>query len=492
LLPASPKELRVKSTGLLDLTQFDSPTKVLKFAGKVKLIFEPGSKLVLGGGVLEFTDETQFAFERVLDEDLLLGSEREPRDLDNIRVKIIGRGNILMEENSVCQILENQFVGIETDLECDNITSITWRLFEQAKVQIGTSSRPGGSFQVGNTACQNGSSIDLTIILNGVGTAWEINRQGFMGLGVGMANKVSQFPNQWLVNCLENVFGVFINIPEGTFKHNQIRSGDEITASLLAIGPADQYSWTFDAIQAIILGGGNLVQITNCTDNQCNERMMQMDKNKMKPEMRDMLQEATDIMQRAEMMMEEAKEMMKHASVTRGPSKMNKLKDARDMMVRCRSMKDQAYRIMRNVTIPSINPVVQDTAGVIDNNLQVSIMSGKLLLIDTAKGAQPVSVSPQAFFNYLATLPHDSQNSPRSNIFRDQVAISTLGFIDDIGGTLVNPNIRRDLIQAILGVGGFNFAEHDHSLRIGATSLNLDNVSRAAVSVNELRGTQGL
>ncbi|MGE0206425.1 MAG: hypothetical protein AB7R69_01100 [Candidatus Babeliales bacterium] len=478
------KELRVKSTGLLDLSQFNTPSKVLQFAGKAKLVFEPGSKLVLGGGVLIFTDETQLAFERVLNEDLLLGSE--PVDLDPIRVKIVGRGNILMEEDSVCQILENQFVGIETDVICDNITSITWRLSEQATVEIGSQGRPGGALQVGNTLCQNGASIDLTIILDGLGTLWEINRQGFMGLGVGVANKVSQVPNQWLVNCLENVFTVSIDIRSGTFNHSQILTGDDIRASLLAVGPAQQYTLAFNPISAVILGGGNLVQITNCTNAVCNQRLKELDAQKVQPNIQDAVLKAQELIAQAEAMMEQAKAMMQKATITRGVSKIKNLKEARRIRKTSKSMKEEAYRITRNVIIPSIQPVVQDVAGVIDPNLQVSILSGRMLLIDTAKGAQPSSVSSQTYFDYLSTLPFDSQNSPRANIFRQEFTLSTVGYI--VGST-----IRRELIQTIRGVGGFNVADHDHSLRIGAIGINIDNAPPRALSSRiELRGTEGL
>jgi hypothetical protein len=483
------KELRVKSTGLLDLTQFNNQNKILNFAGNVRLIFEPGSRLVLGGGSIQFTDETQLAFERVLNENLLSGNSTS--DLDDIRVKIIGRGQIIMQEDALCQILQNAFVGIESDPECSLVTSITWLLNNQAKVQIGTDSRPGGVLQVGNATCQNGSSVDLTIILDGVGTLWEINRQGFMGLGVGVCDKASQIPNNWSVNCLENLALFAMNIEQGTFKHNQIRTGDVSTASLLAVGPSTAYTWTFDLTQAIILGGGNMVQITNCIDGDCviNRDIVMRDMlQKVSPEKRQMYMKASQMMTSAEKMLEEAKEMMKSA-VTRGGDKKEMLAKARDMMNRSNDMKAKAQKALRAVIISCINPVVQSTAGVINENLQVGIMSSKLLLEDKGQAAaQPILVSPQAYFNYLSTIPFDSQSSGLANIFRNQVQLSTIGFLDDIQGTLTNPNIRREDIQFIYGINGFNMADHDHSLSIGAVGIALNTESRALDQAFEVRG----
>lgn len=482
------KELRVKSTGLLDLTQFNNESKILRFAGNVRLIFEPGSRLVLGGGSIQFTDETQLSFERVLNENLITGTDINA--LDNVRVKISGQGQIVMEEDALCQILQNSFVGIESYPQCSLVTSITWLLNNQAKVQIGTDSRPGGAFQVGNTSCQNGASVDLTIILDGVGTVWEINRQGFMGLGVGMCDKASQIPNNWSVNCLENLALFVMNIEQGTFKHNQIRTGDVSTASLLAVGPSNAYSWTFDLTQAVILGGGNLVQITSCLENchiNGNEEIRAL-LQKMSPEKRQTYMQAAQIMTNAEKMLEEAKDMMKTA-VTRSGNKKEMLAQARDMMNRSRAMKEEAQKTIRAVTISCINPVVQSTAGMINANLQVGIMSGKLLLEDKGQAAaQPILVSPQAYFDYLSTIPFDSQSTGLANIFRNQVQLSTIGFLDDIQGTLTNPNIRREDIQFIYGINGFNMADHDHSLSIGAVGIALNTDSRALDQAFEVRG----
>ena len=52
-------EIRVASEGVLDLCSFTNKNQIVEFAGNVKLVFEPGAILVLGGGTLVFTDEAQ-------------------------------------------------------------------------------------------------------------------------------------------------------------------------------------------------------------------------------------------------------------------------------------------------------------------------------------------------------------------------------------------------------------------------------------------------
>ncbi|MEX0939826.1 MAG: hypothetical protein WDZ41_00525 [Candidatus Babeliales bacterium] len=472
------QEFRVKSTGMLDLTQFDTDNKILQFAGNVQVVFEPGAQLILGGGTLSFTDQTRWTFQNVLDSDLVAGME--PRDLDDIRVKLIGDGFITMDENATMLLLENQFFGIETSPICDSTTSITWLLNDQSAIYIGTQEEAGGSFQIGNTRCEQDATIDFTLILDGVGTVFEINRQGFLGLAVGMANKASVIPNEWLVNCLENVTSIAIDIREGTFNHNQIVTGDSSNAALLALGPSDAFTLLFNLNDSVIRGGGNLAFIESCVDDMCDEIIKRdQEVDRLPADARVLFLQAQEMMQNATEMMEQAKQMM-FSMITRGPNR-EKIREAQNLMRSGRNLKVHARTVMRNVIISSINPTVQNTAGQISANLEAGIMAGKLLLRDTSKPAQPVNVGPQAFFDYLTTTPFDTQNSPRANVFRDQIELSTVGFVD---GT----SIRRELIQFILGTNGFNMVDHDHSLRLGALGINLNDVSRDINQAIELRG----
>ena len=264
------RELRVQSGGVLDLSQFTEDTMVLEFAGNARLVLEPGARVILGGGVLSFTDETRLIFERVLDDDALQGTS--PADLDPIRVKFIGTGRVVLEEASSCLVSEQTVVGIESDPTCLPETDIEWVVLNQAKFQIGSAAEPGGAFQIGNTV-DNGAPVSFQLILfSGSGNSdalIEINREGFMGLGIGVASKVGgDSPNEWLVGNLFNVQSVRFELRAGTFKHNQIFSGGftlpfaDPQGSLLAIGAAesDAFDFVFDRVNMNIVGGGNMIQ----------------------------------------------------------------------------------------------------------------------------------------------------------------------------------------------------------------------------------------
>src|SRR5690606_1963443 len=152
------------------------------------------------------------------------------------------------------------------------------------------------------------ATVDVTFIIDGVGTLFQINRQGFFGMGVGMANKVSSIPNEWLVNCLENVTQVTFDIREGNFSHNQIVSGNENTAALLAIGPAESYTFNFDVADSRILGGGNMVLLTDCLDDMCDDLLRaDADFSNMPRDAQTMLAQAQRMMEEATAMMQEAK-----------------------------------------------------------------------------------------------------------------------------------------------------------------------------------------
>jgi hypothetical protein len=477
------KEFRVKSTGTLDLSQFDTPQKQLEFAGNVLVVFEPGARLVMGGGTLIFTDNAQLTFENVLDSQLY--SQSLPSNLDDIRVKFSGTGRILFNENAQMILLNQQFVGIETDPECSLITSLTLELQDQAKVFIGSESQPGGAFQVGNTTDQEGACIDFTLLINGVGARFEINRQGFVGFGVGIADKGSRFPSDWLVNCLENVNSVVIDIQEGTFDHNQIRSSAADTAALLAIGPANSYSWTFDLVDSVILGGGNLVLLDSCTFGSLPTVR--------DPEMQKKMNSAQEMMNEAEAIIQKAKEMMQMFTRSSNADHMNEVMDS---LKDGQQLKMRAKKIMRDVISVSIHPIVTDTAGEL-GTYQASIMAGKLLLRDhgvlnnnpgvsvVGNIQSLIGVSSQALFNYLMTLPYASQTTPRANIFRDQVELSTVGYV-------FGTEIRREDIQFIVGTNGFNDVDHDHSLRIGAVGINLNDTGGNDLNnIIEIRGSDG-
>lgn len=262
-----PKELRIKSGGTLDLSQFDNANRILSIGGQVTLVAEPNSRIIMNGGNLEFTDDAVFLIDRVLDGNLLTGTV-SPTDLDNARVILSGVGGISMRENARMFIPQGGYFSVETLPFCNLNTTIEWELLDQARIQIGTQDAPGGSFQIGNTVTQEAGNIDFFLTLQGQHALFQLDRSGFFGIGVGMVNNFSasdnefiQNPNGWRVGCLSNIRTFSVAINEGTFQHNQILDGFDAEASLLAIGNTGSYTFFFDPASSTIRGGGNMVRV---------------------------------------------------------------------------------------------------------------------------------------------------------------------------------------------------------------------------------------
>jgi hypothetical protein len=253
------KEIRVKSTGVLDLSMFDAENKIIAFDGNLSLVFEPGAKWVVGnGGTVEFREETKVVFEDILNPNSLSGTNLT--DTDDVRVHITGSAKINMIEHASILIDDQVLVGIETDPVCSLVTTITWTLLNQSQFMIGNDSQPGGSLQIGDTQDNIGGSISFDLVLNGIGTMFQVNRQGFLGFGVGIVNKRSTVADEWSVDVLNNCSHIGINLVEGIFRYNQIFPGDndQGLASLWVVGPCNDYSFVFNRINSRILGGANI------------------------------------------------------------------------------------------------------------------------------------------------------------------------------------------------------------------------------------------
>lgn len=258
IFSTTPKELRVKSTGTLDLSAFTNANQILSIGGQLELIMEPGSRIIMGGGILLFTDESRFFIDPTYDQDRPLGTT--VASTDDIRVKMSGTGNVIMNEGSLMAILHGSQFGIETFTTCSTITTLTWLLEDNAQIQIGNDNETGGAFQIGDTSDEEGT-INFTLNVDGFTAGLRISNQGFLGLGVGIVDNQSVVPNEWHVGCLNNVNSIAFNIDQGVFIHNVIATGDTPFGSLFAIGPTNTYRFTFDPIQSIILGGGNLYNL---------------------------------------------------------------------------------------------------------------------------------------------------------------------------------------------------------------------------------------
>lgn len=256
-----PTELRIKSTGSLDLSQFDTANKVLEIGGKVKLICEPGARIIMNGGILAFTDDATFQLERTCNLGAWAGSV--PSDTDAIRVRMSGTGSVVMNSAASMIIPQGAGFGIETYPTCATTTNITWLIQDQAVLYVGNDDMPGGIFQIGNTTNIPGASITFNFILDGIGALLQVDRQGFLGLGAGIVDKSSTIPNNWIEATLANVTSITISILQGTIRHDQIVTGNSSLGSLWAIGSAGTYTFNFALPTSVIRAGGNLAQLTS-------------------------------------------------------------------------------------------------------------------------------------------------------------------------------------------------------------------------------------
>src|SRR4029078_11809457 len=118
------------------------------------------------------------------------------------------------------------FLGIESDTECTRFTDILWVLQDQATFNIGNDNDQGGTFQVGNRSPITGGTVNFELVLNGVGTQFQIKRQGLELFGVGGVCLFVQIPNSYTYQCLHNVNRIAFTVLNGTFTHNQIFDGD--------------------------------------------------------------------------------------------------------------------------------------------------------------------------------------------------------------------------------------------------------------------------
>lgn len=257
------KEIRVKKGGVLDLSSMTSTNQIIEFAGKTKLVLETGSTLVMKGGLLQFVGESELIVQRNI-EDLTLASPAITTE-DNVRAKIVGTGEVRMAEASRMMVREEASFGVETQPTCTLITTnIKWQLKDSAKVEIGSDTAPGGSWQIGNTTDQTSNSITFTLLLNGIGCSFEVGQRGFFGLGAGIVDKKFQEPaNLWEIGSLFDVNNVTIDITNGAFINNTIVPGSDSYSSLLAIGGNSDatFTFTYHRDNAVIRGGGNIVKI---------------------------------------------------------------------------------------------------------------------------------------------------------------------------------------------------------------------------------------
>lgn len=277
------RTIRVKSTGVLDLSSFS--TGKVEIGGNIRLVLEPGATVVMGNVELEFSGKSGIFCEPVRPDLLPITVPTDLTALDEFRVKFIGgTGTIRFTGCSYFTINENAFVGVETSADCSLATNLTFILEDSAKWMIGSCNRFGGAFQVGNTDFQYENLVNFTLIINGNEAEFAIGQEAFVGLGVVIASKLpNSVPNDWYVGQAYNVGLITINIKNGIFTHNIIWDGNTsaeefyLVGSALAIGSMGSYSLEFfgdpnrrlaNLSRATIRGGGNLVLVADTAPTQ--------------------------------------------------------------------------------------------------------------------------------------------------------------------------------------------------------------------------------
>ncbi len=326
-------QIRVTKNNIFDLRGmgFDSSVNMKGYA---QVNFESGSKLLLGGGTLNFDDYTQLNFKPAqatevqsyfaLIDSTDLGpvnnnaqtaaqalqsiassathNEFQPltgygsslglannttglRNTDAFRVRLIGIGTLQFNDYSQANLPEYAFVGVETINETDRscglldipVTALTIVLADSAQFNMGSSTahETGGVLQVGDVYAISDHTVAFGLEFNGDAAQFILGPKAFLGLGVGVVRAGQATLNEFFVDNLFNVETVVYNHFNGQWTHNRIFSGDDVNASLIALGQGAAYDQSFGAEvgaffdmtnnDSNILGGGNLALITAST-----------------------------------------------------------------------------------------------------------------------------------------------------------------------------------------------------------------------------------
>ena len=318
-----PYEVRVPKGVELDLGTFakqlgtNPQQQIIKFGGKLRLIFEPGSTLrfpridtVTGDTtprpVLYMSDDTELVFEGDLEESK--GRHMDIRSTDSQKTLIVGHGEIWLNKNAKMVVNDEAIVRVASDPRTPT-TDLKISIQRQGQFLIGTEQVAGGAFEVGNavdmdnyyTEAVADHPINFELVINGPKARFHIDREGFFGLGVGIVNKTDAVMNgnataalnpatteptwnpgttAWQVQALHNVHKVTVNVIQGVFDHSNIFDGTDRRASLMAVGPVTAYqevedgeevpgAYTFDIdhpYNAKVLGGGNIMMLLAKTE----------------------------------------------------------------------------------------------------------------------------------------------------------------------------------------------------------------------------------
>jgi len=320
-----PRTLRIQSTGYVDLQSFDDSRDIVRFSGSVRLIMEPGSSIIMGGGVLQIAQEAMIIMEpvhathtmfngyqrgkQVNTENPFVESDasrihhayaplicaKGVKNTDRFRVKLHGTGTIQLVDEARMYIDNGAFVGIETlrpEHEADNIqkdaqentpligiteTALSVELRDRSRFSLGGNTMAqGGVLQVGNTENIPGHAVKFGLLINGADAKFIMGPRSFVGLGGGIVyRKITDTPNDWIVDVLWNVSDIRIEVRNGLFSHAQIYPGNDPWASLLMLGHNNvqdyqptRFNFIFPKVPvaqspANVHGGGNIAVIAN-------------------------------------------------------------------------------------------------------------------------------------------------------------------------------------------------------------------------------------
>ncbi len=190
----------------------------------------------------------------------------------DVRRTIVGDMVIELTDNSVMSIVNKALVGVETDPDNGiDETNVTFKILDNARLEIGNQETIGGGLQVGNAfgkanllndPSRADNVINITFELDGPGATLEIGRQGYLGFGVGIDGNQTTLPNFWGLSSLTNVTSVTLNLKQGQLLHNQIASSLNQKGALLALGESsDGYTINIDQDNFVISGGANLASM---------------------------------------------------------------------------------------------------------------------------------------------------------------------------------------------------------------------------------------
>lgn len=161
---------------------------------------------------------------------------------------------------------------------CSPITAVTISIEDSGLFMVGSlePDANGGSFQVGDTAANTcggvANSVYFNLNITGLDARAQTKSQSFLGLGVGIVDRRSGIPSEWLIDNLYNVNIVAINVVDGAFIHDRTFDTSDNRSSILAIGGKGSpvYNLFLENVyvepndrsnNSSILGGGNLVLV---------------------------------------------------------------------------------------------------------------------------------------------------------------------------------------------------------------------------------------